>query len=277
MGRLPSHGVAWYRKKLDIPASDSGKSIFLDVDGAMSYAIVWLNGHLVGGWPYGYNSFRLNLTPYMVPGGENQLAIRIDNPNYSSRWYPGGEIYRNVWLVKANPVHIGQYGTYITTTDVSESSAKIKLAVTIDNESKTGVAIEATTKIFVLDANGIKSGKAVASFSPSKVQVNPGESGKAESSVTIKNPRLWGPRPTQTPNLYVAVTTLTQNGNPIDEYETRFGIRSIEFNPDKGIFVNGEHMPIKGVNQHHDLGALGAAFNRRAAERQLEMLQEYGL
>lgn len=276
MGRLPSHGVAWYRKKLDIPASDSGKSIFLDVDGAMSYAIVWLNGHLVGGWPYGYSSFRLDLTPYLVPGGENQLAIRIDNPNYSSRWYPGGGIYRNVWLVKTNPIHVGQYGTYITTTDVSKSSAKIKLAVTIDNDSKNGVAIEATTNIFALDAKGNKTGKAVASLLPSKVQVNPGESGKAEGSVTLKNPRLWGPRPTQNPNLYVAVTTLTQNGKPIDEYETRFGIRSIEFNPDQGIFVNGEHIQIKGVNQHHDLGALGAAFNTRAAERQLEMLQEMG-
>ena len=276
MGRLPSNGVAWYRKKLDIPVSDSGKSIFLDVDGAMSYAIVWLNGHLVGGWPYGYSSFRLDLTPYMVPGGENQLAIRIDNPNYSSRWYSGGGIYRNVWLVKTNPVHVGQYGTCITTTDISKSSAKIKLAVTIDNNSKTNATIETVTKIFVLDANGNKTGKAVASFSPSKVQVNPGESGKAENSVTLKNPRLWGPRPTQTPNLYVAVTTLIQNGKPIDEYETRFGIRSIEFNPDKGIFVNGEHIQIKGVNQHHDLGALGAAFNTRAAERQLEMLQEMG-
>ncbi|HEY3406380.1 MAG TPA: beta-galactosidase, partial [Ohtaekwangia sp.] len=106
MGRLPSNGVGWYRKKLDIPISDSGKSVFLDIDGAMSYAIVWLNGKLVGGWPYGYNSWRLNLTPYIVPGGVNQLAIRVDNPNYSARWYPGAGIYRNVWLTKTNPVHV---------------------------------------------------------------------------------------------------------------------------------------------------------------------------
>jgi len=106
MGRLPSPGVAWYRKKLDIPASDANRSIFLDVDGAMSYAIVWLNGHLVGGWPFGYTSWRMDLTPYIVPGGENQLAIRLDNPNHSSRWYPGGGIYRNVWLVKTHLVHI---------------------------------------------------------------------------------------------------------------------------------------------------------------------------
>jgi beta-galactosidase len=113
MGRLPSPGVAWYRKKLEIPESDAGKSIFLDVDGAMSYAIVWLNGNLVGGWPFGYASWRLDLTPYVVPGGENQLAIRLDNPPSSSRWYPGGGIYRNVWLTKTNPVHVGQWGTSV--------------------------------------------------------------------------------------------------------------------------------------------------------------------
>ena len=111
MGRLPSPGVASYRKKLKIPASDVGKSIFLNVDGAMSYAMVWLNGTLVGGWPYGYSSWRLDLTPYIVPGGENQLAIRIDNPPNSSRWYPGGGIYRNVWLTTTDLVHVGHWGT----------------------------------------------------------------------------------------------------------------------------------------------------------------------
>ena len=96
MGRLPSQGVAWYRRKLNITADDKGKSVYMDIDGAMSYAMVWLNGNLEGGWPYGYNSFRLDLTPYTKPGGDNQLAIRLDNPNNSSRWYPGGGIYRNV-------------------------------------------------------------------------------------------------------------------------------------------------------------------------------------
>ena len=100
MGRLPSWGVAWYRKKLNIPAADAGRSIFLDVDGAMSYATVWVNGRIAGGWPYGYASWRVDLTPYIVPGEVNQLAIRLDNPPSSSRWYPGGGIYRNVWLTK---------------------------------------------------------------------------------------------------------------------------------------------------------------------------------
>ena len=276
MGRLPSNGVAWYRKKLDIPASDVGKSVFLDVDGAMSYAMVWLNGHLVGGWPYGYNSWRLDLTHYMVPGGENQLAIRLDNPNNSTRWYPGGGIYRNVWLIKTSPVHVAQYGTCITTKDISKTSATIDLAVTIDNNSKTDATVEVITRIYALDAKSISTGDAVVSFSSLNSKVNAGQSVQVEGSVILKNPKLWGPPPTQQPNLYVAVTTLLRDGKPIDQYETRFGIRSLEFDPDKGIFVNGEHIQIKGVNQHHDLGALGAAFNTRAAERQLEILREMG-
>src|SRR5690606_1460586 len=158
MGRLPSHGVAWYRKKLEIPESDKNKSIFLDIDGAMSYAMVWLNGKLAGGWPYGYNSWRLDLTPYITPGGDNQLAIRIDNPPHSARWYPGGGIYRNVWLVKTEPVHVGQWGTFIKTREVSDSSAIIDIAVTIDNDSKTDKSIEVKTEVYALNAEGEKTG-----------------------------------------------------------------------------------------------------------------------
>ncbi len=276
MGRLPSNGVAWYRKKLYIPASDAGKSIFLDVDGAMSYAIVWLNGKLVGGWPYGYNSWRLDLTPYVIPGGKNQLAIRLDNPNNSARWYPGGGIYRNVWLTKTSPVHVGQYGTYITTKNISKTAATINLEVTVDNNSKTNVNVSIVTRVFALNSNGKPVGEAVARFNSENTKIANGKNAKILSTVTIQNPKLWGPAPTQTPNLYVAVTSVSQKGKIIDTYETRFGIRSLEFNPDKGLLINGEHIQIKGVNQHHDLGSLGTAFNIRAAERQLEILREMG-
>jgi beta-galactosidase len=276
MGRLPVNGVAWYRKKLDIPATDAGKSVFLDVDGAMSYAMVWLNGNLVGGWPYGYNSWQLDLTPYMVPGGDNQLAIRLDNPNNSSRWYPGGGMYRNVWLTKTSPVHVGQWGTYVYTKDESKASAVINLEITINNDSKTDADIEINTEIYVWDAVKGITGNAVAKFPALTTKVTPGNDSRVESKITLKNPRLWGPLPTQQPNLYVAVTTISQYGKKIDQYETRFGVRSVEYNPDKGIIVNGERIQLKGVNQHHDLGALGAAFNTRAAERQLEILREMG-
>ncbi|MCF8227046.1 MAG: DUF4982 domain-containing protein [Bacteroidales bacterium] len=276
MGRLPSPGVAWYRKELDVPAADSARSVFLDIDGAMSYAMVWLNGHLVGGWPYGYASWRLDLTPYLEPGGTNQLAIRLDNPPHSSRWYPGGGIYRNVWLTKTHPVHVAQWGTFIHTRNVSEKRADLYLEVTIDNDSETKVNVEAITEIYAADREGRRAGKAIDRFQRKKTAIAAGKSAVITDHLSIKDPVLWGPPPGQEPNMYTAVTTLFESGKEIDTYETPFGIRSLRFDPDSGLFVNGEHIYIQGVNQHHDLGALGAAFNYRAAERQLEILREMG-
>ena len=275
MGRLPSPGVGWYRKKLDIPASDAGKSIFLEVDGAMSYATVWLNGRIVGGWPYGYASWRVDLTPYIVPGA-NQLTIRVDNPPNSSRWYPGGGIYRNVWLTKTPPVHVGQWGTYLTTPEVSRERATVNLCVVVDNDSKDVVNVSLANEILLLDANGKSEGSPIASMSPANLQIPAGESSVAESRTIVVNPQLWGPPPTQKPNRYVAITTVSKDGQIVDRYETRFGIRDVRFDPAKGIFVNGERIRVQGVNQHHDLGALGAAYNHRAAQRQLEILREMG-
>ena len=276
MGRLPSPGIGWYRKQLDIPASDAGKKIFLDIDGAMSYAMVWLNGRLVGGWPYGYASWRLDITPYIVPGDTNQLAIRLDNPSDSARWYPGGGIYRNVWLTKTSPIHVGQWGTQLTTPKVSRERATVNLQVTVDNDSQQSANVSVATEIYALDGNGKRIGKGVAKISPRELIVAAGSKAVIESEATFKNPKLWGPPPTQQPNRYVAVTTILQAGKVVDCYETYFGIREVKFDADKGIFVNGERIRIQGVNQHHDLGALGVPFNFRAAQRQLELLREMG-
>lgn len=276
MGRLPSPGVAWYRRTLKIPVTDKGKTIYLDIDGAMSYAIVWLNGKLVGGWPYGYNSFRLDLTPYIKTGENNQLAIRLDNPANSARWYPGGGLYRNVWLTKTAPVHVAQWGTFIRSKNVSSSSATIDLTVTIGNNSTTDQQTEAVTEIFTVQpANGLK-GKKVTMTTRSINTIPAGQKIQIDQSVIIKDPLLWGPAPSQKPNRYVAITRLYTKGQLIDEYETRFGIRSLQFDAEKGLLVNGRPVRMQGVNQHHDLGALGAAFNTRAAERQLEILRELG-
>jgi len=276
MGRLPSPGVAWYRKQLDIPAADAGKSILLDIDGAMSYAMVWLNGKLVGGWPYGYNSWRVDLTSYIKPGSENQLAIRLDNPNNSMRWYPGGGLYRNVWLTITNPVHVAHWGTFITARDVSTASATIDLEIKIDNDSGKDATIKAVTQFYALNDNGKKTGGVLATLNSADIKVESGKQTTFKNSIILKAPKLWGPPPTQTPNRYVAVTTLYENDKPLDSYETPFGIRSVRFDPNSGIYINGELVKIKGVNQHHDLGALGTAFNPRAAERQLGILREMG-
>jgi len=276
MGRLPSPGVAWYRKTLEIPVADAGKSVFLEVDGAMSYAMVWLNGHLVGGWPFGYASWQVELTPYLIPGGANQLAIRLDNPSDSSRWYPGAGIYRNVWLTKTDPVHVAHWGTVVTTENVSAAAATIQVQVTIDNDSGSDASVEAVTQIYALDADGNRGGESVAALEPLATSVAAGQRAQLQGAVTLANPRLWGPPPTQTPQRYLALTTLVRDGQPVDDYETRFGIRDLVFDPEQGVLVNGERIYVQGANQHHDLGALGAAFNVRAAERQLELLREMG-
>jgi beta-galactosidase len=275
MGRLPSPGVAWYRKKIDIPAFDTDRSIFLDVDGAMSYAMVWCNGHLVGGWPYGYASWRVDLTPYLYPG-ENQLAIRVDNPPDSSRWYPGGGIYRNVWLVKSNPVHVAKWGIFVSTRDVSQKSATIDLETTIDNDSAEDATVEVRLEIYQTNDAGQPTGAPVAPVQTAKLDIPAASQSKIKQTTSLADPRLWGPPPTQSPNLYVAVATVLRDGKPIDGAFTPFGIRTLRFDPQQGLFINGELIEIKGANQHHDLGALGAAFNRSAAERQLELLREMG-
>lgn len=276
MGRLQTWGPAWYRRTLDIPTRDAGRSIFLDVDGAMSYATVWLNGQLVGGWPYGYNGWRVDLTPYVKPGRANQLAIRLDNPPESARWYPGAGLYRNVWLVKSDAVHVAHWGTRVTTPQVSEESATIALEVSIDNDSSQNADVTASTDIFELDANGERRGSAVARIDHGRARIPKTSSATLAASTTLANPRLWGPPPTQQPNRYVAVTTVSRGGRAIDRGETPFGIRTIRFDANEGLFVNGERIAIRGVNNHHDLGALGSAFNVRAAQRQLDILREMG-
>ena len=275
MGRLKTWGEVWYRKELEVPASYEGKSVFLDVDGAMSYATVWLNGNLVGGWPYGYNSWRLDLTDHIEPGGSNQLAIRLDSPRDSSRWYPGAGLYRDVWLVVTEPVHVAQWGVAVTTPEITDNSATVQVEVAIDNDTDVEARVDVRTELYELSTEG-ERGKRVTRTQAETISVPAGASALSTRAVSVRNPRLWGPVPTQTPNRYLAVTSVMQDGELVDRVETPFGIREIEWDSDQGLIVNGEHIQIKGVNNHHDLGALGGAFNVRAAERQLEMLQEMG-
>ena len=273
-GRLPYFGVAWYRKHLTIPAADAGKQFYLDLDGAMSYAAVWCNGRIVGGWPYGYSSWRVDLTPMIKPGADNVLAIRLDNPANSSRWYPGGGIYRNVWLTKTSPIHVSQWGTYITTPEVSATSATVSIKTDNENSSKNDVSIKLTTAIYPLDATGqINRSTPPVASSDADVSIKAGDKTTTLQTLPVPNPKLWSPK---TPALYAALTTLTQDGKVVDTYETHFGIRTIKYDPAAGLFVNGEHFKLNGVCDHHDFGALGTAVNYRALQRQLEMLRGMG-
>jgi beta-galactosidase len=266
-GKLPWAGTGWYRKTFSLPASDAGRRVCLDIDGAMSYSMVWCNGKFVGGWPYGYSSFRLDLTDRIKPGADNTLAIRLDNPEGSSRWYPGAGIYRNVWLVKTAPIHVAHWGTRVTTPEVTSEKATVSILVTLENQSAAEAKVAVATEVYELDANGRRGGAPVLKMPPhSKKEFT--ETG------TLANPKLWSP---ESPQLYLAVTTVTRDGKPVDVYETPFGIRTIKFTADDGFHLNGKRVQLKGVCNHHDLGALGAAFNTRAAERQLAILKEMGV
>lgn len=271
-GKLPWWGVGWYRKHVTIPAADQVKKIFLDVDGAMSYSTVWLNGQIVGGWPYGYSSWRVDLTPYVKFGEDNVLAIRLDNPGESSRWYPGGGIYRNVWLVKTAPVHVAHWGTYITTPEVSEASAIVKIQVNVDNESGSEAVATVKNQIVELKPDGGK-GKSVASLAPTAVNISAHQSLPATAQITLAHPRLWS---LEKPQRYVLMTSIVQDGKILDTYETPFGIRSVQFTANNGFLLNGKRVPLRGVCNHHDLGALGTAINTRALERQVEILKAMG-
>lgn len=271
-GKLPWKGIGWYRKHFVVPATDAGKQIFVDFDGAMANAKIWLNGKYVGTWPYGYTSFRMDLTPFIQPGKENVLAVRLDTENWDSRWYPGAGIYRHVWLVKTNPVHVDHWGTFITTPQITDKSALVNIAVTVRNQSEKAITANVLTTLFELDATN-RPTKKVAVMKETVVEVNGSENKMAESQVNVANPKRWN---IETPNRYVAQTTISINGKIIDTYHTPFGIRTLEFTARNGFLLNGKRVEIKGTCNHHDLGALGAAFNLSALTRQLKMLKEMG-
>ncbi len=271
-GKLPYQGIGWYRKHFTVPAEDEGKQVFLDFDGAMAYAKIWLNGKYVGTWPYGYNSFRMDLTPFLKFGSENIVAVRLDTEKWESRWYPGAGIYRHVWMVKTNPVHVAHWGTYITTPEISNASATVKMEVALDNQGKSAVDATIQTRIFELDLNN-KPGTKVASFDPTKVKIEAGKNVNTSMETVVKNPKRWD---ILSPNRYLAQTTVSVNGKTVDTYNTSFGIRTIEFTARNGFLLNGRRVQIQGTCNHHDLGALGAAINTSALLRQLTILKEMG-
>lgn len=272
-GKLPWSGIAWYRKHLMVPSSDRGRRLYLDLDGAMAYATVWLNGQFVGGWPYGYASFELDLTPYLEFGADNVIAIRLDNPPESSRWYPGGGIYRNVWLVKTAPVHVAHWGTYITTPEVSKTAATIDVRVSVDNNSEGTAQVTVRTRVY--ETSRIEqTSRPISTSAPMAMTIKAGETTTGLTTMRVTNPDLWQ---LEKPLLYTAVTTIERQGKVIDAQQDVFGIRTIRFDVDKGFLLNGEHVRLNGVCNHHDLGALGSALNTRALERQLQILKEMGV
>ncbi len=267
-GALPG-GIGWYRKSFTVPASSKDKKVYIDFDGVYQKSTVWINGHELGFRPNGYISFRYELTPNLNFGGKNTIAVKVDNsvqPN--SRWYSGSGIYRNVWLVTTNKTAIDHWGTYVTTPEVSEQSAKVNLQVKVKN---TGSLPSIVIKTTIYDASGKPAGTDNAIFAYKDIAEHNGPT--VNLSVNISNPKLWS---VDDPYLYKAVTEILRSGKVLDTYTTPFGIRYFNFDVDKGFTLNGKHLKILGICDHHDLGSLGSAINTRALERQLQILKAMG-
>ncbi len=266
-GALPG-GIGWYRKTFSLPGSDKDKLVFVSFDGIYRDSQVWINGHYLGIRPYGYSSFQYELTPYLNYGSKkNLIAVKVDNSKQpNSRWYSGSGIYRNVWLVTTNKVYVDHWGTFVTTPEVTRESAKVSIQIKVRNAANSDQKV--TVKTAVLNKDGEKVAEVETPAFILKHSV-----AEVNQELTVKNPELWS---IEDPNLYKAVTTIENNRKISDDYNTTFGIRTFKFDLNKGFFLNGKHVKIWGVCDHHDLGCLGAAVNYRAIQRQLELLKNMG-
>lgn len=259
-GGLPYTGVGWYRTRFVAPRSGRTTLVF---DGAMSEAHVFVNGEEVIFWPYGYNSFYIDVTNQVhKDGSPNTLAVRLENRDESSRWYPGAGLYRNVRLITTNNVHVPVWGTQITTPHISQEEAAITLRTKIENTGNHPVRVVTDIK----DAEGNTKAHKENTQRLFNDQA-------FEQHLFVSNPQLWSP---ERPVLYTAISKIYVGEELVDTYETRFGIRSIELVAERGFFLNGKLRKFKGVCLHHDLGPLGAAVNRSAIRHQLQMLKQMG-
>ena len=261
-GGLPYVGKGFYKTTIEVKDT-TDKSIALLFDGAMSHANVYVNGKHVAYWPYGYNSFYVDLDGVVKPG-ENVVEVSLENPDKSSRWYPGAGLYRNVHLIERNKVHIPVWGTYLTTPYVSKEYANVHLATQVEGIKK-GEEFTLSTSIKNPEGKEVASDTHLYKFYPDA---------PVYQNIRVNNPSLWTP---ETPYLYTATTNVIKDGKTVDSYDTKFGIRSIEFRAGDGFYLNGEKTKFKGVNNHHDLGPLGAAVNTSALRYQLEMLKDLGV
>ncbi|MDE6331521.1 MAG: DUF4982 domain-containing protein [Muribaculaceae bacterium] len=260
-GGLPFIGKGTYRTDFEVPDT-TGRNISLVFDGAMSNARVTVNGQQVATWPYGYNSFFVDMPAGLLRPGSNSLEVQLENFERASRWYPGAGLYRNVHVIDTDRVHVPVWGSYVTTPHVGDDYASVRQTLKIEGAPK-GQRVDVYTEIIDPDGNAVAT--------DSSAYVAHGQD--FTQNFIVGSPKLWSP---ESPQLYTAVTHLSVDGRETDSYSTRFGIRSLEYVPHKGFFLNGKTVKFKGVCNHHDLGPLGAAVNRSALRHQLELLKDMG-
>ena len=266
-GALPG-GIGWYRKSFRMNPDDSSKLVFIEFDGVYMNSKVWINGHLLGERPNGYISFCHELTPHLNYGEElNVLAVRVDNSKQpNSRWYSGSGIYRNVWMVRKSKIHFSQWGTFITTPEITQERALVNIRTELTN---TGMETEEISlAAYLVD----KEGRKIGSLAIDTLIMGGGDL-QLERGISVSSPELWS---IESPVLYKAELEVRRGSKLMDQVSVPFGIRFFEFDAEKGFSLNGKPIKIKGVCNHHDLGCLGSAVSRRALERQLEILKGMG-
>lgn len=264
-GYLPG-GIGWYRKSLMVPQEKQGEKVYLYFEGVYNRSEVFVNGHSLGKRPNGYISFMYDATPYIEYGKENLIAVRVDHSlSADSRWYTGSGIYRDAWVVYANPVHIAQWGVYAYPSKVSKGQATVSVEVELENGMAAKGSYTVTNELSF-------NGKVVAKGSK-KIAVNGNATGKQAFELKVSNPQLWS---IDNPNLYQLKTSVYEGGKLIDQTTTNTGIRTLTFDSDRGFALNGNWMKVKGVCIHHDAGVLGSAVPRDVWKRRLETLKSVG-
>jgi beta-galactosidase len=263
---FPQNSVGWYRKKFSIPESDLGRRIVIEFDGVHRDSRLWINGFYIGTEHSGYSSFQYDITDYLNYGGENVIAVRVDVTMEEGWFYEGAGIYRHVWLTKQSPLHVAQYGPFVTSQLKSES-AKITAATTVANDGNNDASFDIAQTI--KDADG----KQIASAQVKSLILKPGETKEYPCVLDVNNPKLWS---LESPYLHKLITTLRSNGDVVDRYETTFGIRSVRFDPNEGLFLNGKHVAIRGTNNHQDHAGVGTAIPDALQEFRITRLKSMG-
>lgn len=264
-GGLPFVGTGWYRLSFEVPEFKDNKRCILVFDGAMSHAQVYINGEKAVYWPYGYNTFYVDATPFLKKGAKNELAVRLENQKESSRWYPGAGIYRNVHLIVTEDAHVPVWGTQVVTDEIGSDYARISQKT--DLEVPAGKSLKDYTLVTeIKDATGRVVAQNRCSAEGAKAQ-------HYTQQFVVENPQLWT---VDTPNLYTSESRIYEGSTLKDTYTTTFGIRQVKLEAGKGFFLNGKLIKFKGICQHHDLGALGAEVNMAAIRRQIRILKDMG-
>lgn len=263
----PENSVGWYRWKFEIPKKDLGKRLSIEFDGVFRDSVVWLNGHRLGRHQSGYTSFRYDITDIVNYAGENVLVVRADASSWEGWWYEGAGIYRHVWLLKTEPVHIGHWGTFVT-TELKKDKAIVSIKTTIVNESDESMKIALVSSV----SRDAKRSESFASVT-TPILLAPWETREIHQQVTLKSPKLWSP---ESPSLYRVISRITREKKTLDEYETTFGVRTFRWDSKKGFFLNGKPYKIKGTCNHRDHVGVGVALPDCLHELRIRKLKEFG-